>query len=79
MMYVNKTIRLQSIKIRACLQRTACMSSSKLILPKQLPSDLASALVSDHGRRNLTQSVLDKVGRNLHKLENHPLGIVKAK
>jgi hypothetical protein len=44
-----------------------------------LCEDLKKAISLNHPNRNVTQSVLDKVGKNLHKRVDHPLGIIKSK
>lgn len=32
-----------------------------------------------HPSNNVPSQIIDKIGRNLHKIENHPLGIIKDK
>ena len=40
---------------------------------------LAKALESPHPYRNISPNILEKVGKNLHLIDNHPLGIIKRK
>jgi hypothetical protein len=32
-----------------------------------------------HGKNNIPPSIIEKVGRNLHLRDSHPLGIIKSK
>lgn len=38
---------------------------------------IAKALMNGHPNNNLVESIVNKVGRNLHLIDNHPLGIIK--
>lgn len=38
---------------------------------------IAKVLMNGHPKNNLVESIVSKVGRNLHLIENHPLGIIK--
>jgi phenylalanyl-tRNA synthetase alpha chain len=40
---------------------------------------LSAALKTTHPNRNITPNILEKVGRNLHLIDKHPLGIIKGK
>ena len=54
-------------------------ASSRLFSTAVLDEKLATALKSPHPYRNITPNIMEKVGRNLHLMEKHPLGIIKGK
>jgi phenylalanyl-tRNA synthetase alpha subunit len=55
--------------------------SSRLfsVVEKVVDEPLKIALQSPHPYRNVTPAIIDKIGRNLHRNDKHPLGIIKAK
>jgi phenylalanyl-tRNA synthetase alpha chain len=59
------------------------LSSQKLKLTRLqstvVDDALAVALKTSHPYRNVGPNILEKVGRNLHLIDNHPLGIIKGK
>lgn len=55
--------------------------AQKSMLFSTLTSDepLTLALQTPHPYRNITPVILEKVGKNLHRNDKHPLGIIKSK
>ena len=57
------------------------ISKSELIIPQKKPtlsSETKQLLVQQDSYMNIPQSIVNKLEKNLHKIENHPLGIIKA-
>jgi hypothetical protein len=55
--------------------RTFSSSSQYLIQDEQL----LQRLKTKHPRNNIPETIIQKIGRNLHLQKNHPLNIIKTK
>ena len=53
--------------------------STRLFSSIIVDEPLKIALQTPHPYRNITPVILEKVGRNLHRNDKHPLGIIKSK
>lgn len=49
-----------------------------LVHPTAVPRCLAEVITA-HPYNNVTESIFQKIGANLHQQPNHPLGILKAR
>lgn len=59
--------------------RAVAPRSTKLFSSIIVDEPLKIALQTPHPYRNITPVILEKVGRNLHRNDKHPLGIIKSK
>ena len=57
----------------------ARLSSSSRLFSTVIDEQLMVALKTPSSNRNITPNILEKVGRNLHLIDKHPLGIIKGK
>eukprot|EP00596_Hydrurales_sp_CCMP1899_P005660 CAMPEP_0119042516 /NCGR_PEP_ID=MMETSP1177-20130426/15685_1 /TAXON_ID=2985 /ORGANISM="Ochromonas sp, Strain CCMP1899" /LENGTH=406 /DNA_ID=CAMNT_0007009381 /DNA_START=117 /DNA_END=1337 /DNA_ORIENTATION=- len=66
---------------RSIGSKSSTSSRTKIFstIEKVVDEGLENALKSPHPYRNVTPAILDKIGRNLHRNDKHPLGIIKAK
>ena len=53
--------------------------STRLFSSVIVDEPLKIALQTPHPYRNITPVILEKVGKNLHRNDKHPLGIIKSK
>jgi phenylalanyl-tRNA synthetase alpha chain len=60
-------------------RRLFSTSSQKLFSTLIVDEPLKLALQTPHPFRNITPVILEKVGKNLHRNDKHPLGIIKSK
>ena len=60
-------------------RRTVSLRNSKLYSSLIVDEPLKLALQTPHPYRNITPVILEKVGKNLHRNDKHPLGIIKSK
>jgi hypothetical protein len=51
-------------------------SSSQYLIQDEL---LLQRLKTKHPRNNIPETIIQKIGRNLHLQKNHPLNIIKTK
>ena len=60
-------------------RRLFSTSSQRLFSTLIVDEPLKLALQTPHPYRNITPVILEKVGKNLHRNDKHPLGIIKTK
>lgn len=73
-------IQSRAIKTSSILGRgLRSTRSSRLFSSVIVDEPLKLALQTPHPYRNITPVILEKVGKNLHRNDKHPLGIIKSK
>lgn len=60
-------------------RRAVSVRNTKLFSSLIVDEPLKLALQTPHPYRNITPVILEKVGKNLHRNDKHPLGIIKSK
>ena len=59
--------------------RVSVRKFSLLKIPNHISTAIANEISTNHPKRNIPQSIIDKLEKNLHKKVNHPIGIIKKK
>ena len=75
---VNSGILRRSNVLSSSAFGARILSSSRLF-STVIDEQLMVALKTPSSNRNITPNILEKVGRNLHLIDKHPLGIIKGK
>ena len=66
-------------RFRFQTERKLSKCTESLVLPSNLHPSMLEELSRNNPKMNIPQNIIDKLGKDLHKNVNHPLGIIKKK